>query len=50
LEKPSEVRTSQDIEELASLIKDHKFFKDRGELTAQDIKDLAHNFQFHEVV
>ena len=49
LEKPSEVRTLSDIEELALLIKDNKFFKDRGELTYQDIKDLAANFEFLEV-
>ena len=44
LEKPTELRAERDIEELASLIKDNKFFKDRKELTQKDIKDLASMF------
>ena len=31
------------------MIKENKFFKERGELTYQDIKDLAASFQFLEV-
>ena len=49
LEKPTELRAERDIEELASLIKDNKFFKDRKELTQKDIKDLASMFQFAEI-
>ena len=49
LEKPQEQRTQLDIEELALLIKENKFFKERGELTYQDIKDLAASFEFLEV-
>jgi hypothetical protein len=48
--KPTQSRTAGDIDSLAALIKENKFFKEREELTTQDIKDLAASFQFHEEV
>lgn len=49
LEKPSDQRIESDIDKLVVLIKDHKFFKERGELLSKDIRDLAAAFQFCEI-
>ena len=46
---PTELRSKSEIQDLADLIKDNKFFRERQELQYQDIKDLASMFQFREV-
>jgi hypothetical protein len=49
LQKPSGKRTDEDLDELVGLIKDIAWFKERQNLSANDIRELAACFQFEEV-
>jgi hypothetical protein len=48
LMKPVAERTLADTDMLINIIKGNSFFKDRADITVNDLRELALNFQFFE--
>ena len=44
--KPSEERADEELDEIAEIVKDIKFFKDRKNLQFSHLRELAELFQF----